>query len=104
MRFRTELFARSVCWLLIIALSGCYATGPLKLDQPVTSLPLEVGDQVIIHKKNGEVVEIIVTYIGEEPYIIGNLVTRAQGNSANSTYGSGSQSGRIKLSPQIYPN
>ena len=99
--FRAELFARPVCWLLIIALSGCYATGPLKLDQPVTSLPLEVGDQAVIHKKNGQVVEIIVTYIGEEPYIIGNRVTRAQGNSANSTYGSGKISGRAKVGGSV---
>jgi len=65
---------KSICWLLIIALSGCTTTQTYSLNQVNSDLPIDVGDEVKIYEKSfGREYRIIVTEISEET-IKGKLV------------------------------
>jgi hypothetical protein len=65
---------KSICWLLIIALSGCTTTQTYSLNQVNSDLPIDIGDEVKIYEKSfGREYRIIVTEISEET-IKGKLV------------------------------
>ena len=65
---------KSVCWLLVIALSGCTTTQTYSLHQVHSDLPIEIGDKVRIYEKSfGREYQIIVTEVSEET-IKGKLV------------------------------
>ena len=69
-----ENICKSICWLLIIALSGCTTTQTYSLNQVNSDLPIDIGDKVRIYEKNfGGEYQIIVTEVSEET-IKGKLV------------------------------
>ena len=58
---------KSICWLLVIALSGCSTTQTYSLDQVNSDLPIDIGDKIKIYeKKFGREYRIIVTEVSEE--------------------------------------
>ena len=57
----------SICWLLVIALSGCSTTQTYSLNQVNSDLPIDIGDKVKIYEKSfGREYRIIVTEVSEE--------------------------------------
>ena len=73
-RSTKENIWKPICWLLIIALSGCTTTQTYSLNQINSDLPIDIGDKVKIYEKSGgREYRIIVTGISEET-IKGKLI------------------------------
>lgn len=69
-----EYVCKPICWLLIVALSGCTTTQTYSLNQVNSDLPIDIGDKVkIVEKNGGREYRIIVTEVSEET-IKGKLV------------------------------
>ena len=63
-----------LCWVMVIAITGCTSVQSYSMGQVNSELPIEVGDEVKIYEKSfGREYRIIVTEISEET-IKGKLV------------------------------
>jgi len=63
-----------LCWVMVIAITGCTSVQSYSMGQVNSELPIDVGDEVKIYEKSfGREYRIIVTEISEET-IKGKLV------------------------------